>query len=317
MSEVHAFEILSEADHYNTAFDGDTNGEHFFLMCGVDPNSVIDENGATPLFVAAQNGYTKIVSQLIEVGANINHTVVNGATPLSYAASGRNGITASFHDAKTVLALIAAGGNINHKPKYGRTPLDAALHADRKDVALYELTPLFNAARRGNKEIISIMVAAGVNLNQLSQDGLTPLYVAAQCGHAEIVSTLLSAGANINHEDKDRITPLCIAAENGETALYFAAEFGHLDIVSTLLQANADMDIQDNNGILPLKIARRNGYEEIANLLTQRDVFKLHETQCIDSVKTGNTEQIQCLSVGSTTEGANSKMHLAIQSVVP
>ena len=46
--------------------------------------------GATPLFVASQNGYTEIVKQLIRAKADVNAANKNGATPLQIASQKRH-----------------------------------------------------------------------------------------------------------------------------------------------------------------------------------------------------------------------------------
>jgi ankyrin repeat protein len=43
-------------------------------------------DGATPLYIAAQNGQEEIVKMLIEAGANINACEGEGATPVYIAA---------------------------------------------------------------------------------------------------------------------------------------------------------------------------------------------------------------------------------------
>ena len=52
-----------------------------------DVNASLAIEGATPLYVAAQNGYTKIVKLLLDNKADVNASrYTNGATPL-YAAA--------------------------------------------------------------------------------------------------------------------------------------------------------------------------------------------------------------------------------------
>ena len=43
-------------------------------------------SGATPLYVAAQNGHLDIVKALLEAGADRNQAMNSGATPLFIAA---------------------------------------------------------------------------------------------------------------------------------------------------------------------------------------------------------------------------------------
>ena len=70
----------------------------------------------------------------------------------------------------------------------------------------------------GHTETAQLLIKAGADINQASQDGKTLLYWAAQEGHTEIVAQLLAAGAEVNKPDQDEITPLWIAAQNGRIA---------------------------------------------------------------------------------------------------
>ena len=45
-----------------------------------------DSKGFTPLFVAAQNGHTRIVTLLLQNGADVNHAEQRGHTPLWISA---------------------------------------------------------------------------------------------------------------------------------------------------------------------------------------------------------------------------------------
>ena len=61
---------------------------------GRDINMAWD-NGATPLYIAAQKGHETVVRVLIEAGAEVNTAWDNGATPLRIAAV--NGHEAIVH----------------------------------------------------------------------------------------------------------------------------------------------------------------------------------------------------------------------------
>jgi len=54
-------------------------------------------------------------------------------------------------------------------------------------------TPLHNAARSGNIEIVKVLLSAGYDPNAVNAEGFTPLHIAAQAGHVEIAELLLNA----------------------------------------------------------------------------------------------------------------------------
>ena len=61
------------------------------IEAGADVNQARDD-GAKPLYIAAQQGHEAIVRALMELGADVNKETDNGATPLLIAA--QKGFTA-------------------------------------------------------------------------------------------------------------------------------------------------------------------------------------------------------------------------------
>lgn len=117
-------------------------------------------------------------------------------------------------------------------------------------------TPLILAARKGNAEIVSILMNSGANVDMRSGNGGTALIIATQKGFTDIAIKLVSAGADVDAK-----------AKNGNTALLVAAQKGYTEIVSKLISAGADVDLQAANGTTALIIAVRRGFTEIANQL--------------------------------------------------
>lgn len=78
-----------------------------------------DQNGWSPLFIAAGNGFVEIVSLLVKSGADTNlPTPSNGWTPLMNAAC--------FGSAKTVVELLTHGANPEIRSVDGLTAPDIA-----------------------------------------------------------------------------------------------------------------------------------------------------------------------------------------------
>jgi len=95
------------------------------------------------------------------------------------------------------------------------------------------VTPLENAASRGDVTEVRRLLGNGANVNAADSDGETVLMRAAAQGYAAVVQQLLDKGADVNAQ-----------THYGYTALLFAAENGHTDCVSKLLDQGANIDAQ-------------------------------------------------------------------------
>ena len=130
--------------------------------------------GATPLYVAAQNGHLTVVEALVKAGATVDQAEANGVTPL-YIAS-QKGHT------KVCTFLLESGAHREVRMRgSGWTPLFVAAWAG-KAAAVKAL--LFRGADRNaatTAEHMGIPAAA------------TPLSVALSQRHAEVAALLQKA----------------------------------------------------------------------------------------------------------------------------
>ena len=125
-------------------------------------------------------------------------------------------------------------------------------------------SPLTIAVKKGNVEIVKMLIEGGAFLNKPRADGYTALLTATQGtrqggGQTEIAHLLIKAGANV---DKGNVS-------YGSTPIFLAAKNGHEEIVSMLLRAGADASIR--GGALkesPLSVARRKKRHAIVVLLS-------------------------------------------------
>ena len=72
-------------------------------------------------------------------------------------------------------------------------------------------TPLHNAARSGNIEIVKVLLSAGYDPNEVNAEGFTPLHIAAQAGHVEIVALLIETkkkNVNMDNPTTKMLLPL-------------------------------------------------------------------------------------------------------------
>ena len=85
-----------------------------------------DNEGTTPLHVAASKGYKDLVKALIGADADVNQSDNEGTTPLHVAAS------KGYKD--LVKALIGADADVNQSDNEGKTPLHVAASKGYKKI---------------------------------------------------------------------------------------------------------------------------------------------------------------------------------------
>ena len=197
---------------------------------GADVNKA-DNEGATPLYVAAYKGHLEVVQHLLENGADVNKSTNGGFTPLYIAA--QQGYL------EVVKLLLDNGAEINKANSNGDTPL-------------------YIAAYKGHLEVVQLLLAKeGIKVNKANNYGFTPIYIAAQEGYSEVVQLLLAKeDIKVNAPSKDGFTPL-----------YIAAQQGYLEIVKLLLDNGAEINKANSNGTTPLYIAAKKGRPNIVRLL--------------------------------------------------
>jgi ankyrin repeat protein len=261
-----------------------------------------DDDGMTPLHMAAWKGEKAVVALLLSHGAEVNAGNKHGTTPLHYAAD-FDGYK-DLADRKGVVELLVShGAEVNAKDNIGLTPLhEAAFEGNKAVVELLlargadvnakndkDSTPLHLAAEYGCK-VVELLLAHGAQVTAKDKFGATPLHCAARGGHKDVAELLLSNKADINAKDGDGNTPLHRAASSGVgnvmnlllfknadlnarnnrgfTPLHGAAQFGRTIEIGLLLARGADVNARDNNGYTPLHYVPR-GRPDVTELLSR------------------------------------------------
>ena len=176
----------------------------------------------------------------------------NGWTPLHIASQ--------IGHVDAIKALLKAGANPNLQLKL--FPPYRSLRDDRGADGLLSVgsTPLLRAAKGGDIEAITLLLAHGARVDLPTATGVTPLMAAAGNGSTnldtrgryktetqanEAVQRLLAAGANINAQDR-----------SGQTALHGAATWGWNTLVRTLAANRIDLAAKDTQGRTAADIAK-------------------------------------------------------------
>ena len=158
----------------------------------------------SPLLLATITGHSKMVSALIEAGADVNLEGSYRATALHYATH-----TDSDDQIAIVNHLIRAGAEVDAVDLDGMTPLHCAAMHDRYDVAQIlidsgadinatddaEDTPLHLAVCYDKPNTVDVLIKSGVQLNMKNSQGKTALEFAKWRGYAEVSELLIRASA--------------------------------------------------------------------------------------------------------------------------
>ncbi|UKZ57021.1 hypothetical protein TrVGV298_010871 [Trichoderma virens] len=274
--------------------------------------------GTAPIHCAARAGHLEMVEMLLEFGANIDIADGYGNTALHEAAlngsaeifetlckrgcqkrRNKHGRAAIHVAAMRGLsaAIPHVGDYVNSKDSQKKAPLYLAVEFGHRDFVQQllklpqvevnargyrDLTPLQVACKKGNDDIIEILLDAGADMEARSDDGganvnfihggTTALHTAAQMGYSAIFEHLLKGGADI-HAGVGTIvgTPLHVASSridgnpliqrlidlgaaidatdmDGKTPLHTAAQFGKPANIKLLIDNGANMEARDGRG---------------------------------------------------------------------
>ncbi|XP_051994681.1 caskin-2-like isoform X4 [Xyrauchen texanus] len=250
-----------------------------------------DSNGMRPLHYAAWQGKADSVLMLLRTGAAVNGTSHDGQIPLHLAAQ------YGHYDVSEMLLQHQSNPCMLNKAK--KTPLDLAcefgrvkvaqlllnsnmvaslLEGDRKDGSdLNCNTPLHLAARNGHKDVISLLLKAGIDINRSTKSG-TALHEAALYGKTEVVRLLLDAGIDVNIRNTYNQTALDIV--NQFTACHASKDIKQLLRDATgVLQVRALKDFWNLHDPTALTIRAGDVITVIEQHMDGRWKGHIHDTQ--------------------------------------
>jgi ankyrin repeat protein len=181
-----------------------------------------DNDGATPLSLAAWGAQLPAVRLLAARGAKLDAPIDDWGTRAIHAAAGGGSLEA-------LLLLLDLGADIETRDSNGWTPLH---HAAWGEVG-------------GRMRAIRALVERGANMRGLTNDNSTPLLLAMRFQRYEHVQALLENGAPPNE-------PLTLEYSDGGRAslppLHYAVSRSEGKIVAALLSHGADAGATDARG---------------------------------------------------------------------
>ena len=277
---------------------------------GVNIN-VTDNDGVTPLIIAALWGKFDRLTWLIEAGADINTAAKCGTTALGAAACwGRIDCLRKLLDMEADINANSCKDGatpLNIAAAQGRTEVVKVLLAHRRILLLVNektkggCTALHFAALHNSPKTARELVSAGINVNEKNNDGRTALHFAAVHTSPETVRVLVSAtGISVNEKENKGGTALHLAAlhspenvkvlvsatginvneknNDGRTALHFAAIHTSPETVQELMSASGtNVNEKDNNGWTALHVAARYASPETVKELVSASGINVNE----------------------------------------
>jgi ankyrin repeat protein len=180
---------------------GSVDAVKVLLSHGADVNANEKLRGTTALMWAAANGNAPAAKLLIDRGADVS-------ARSSAAPKGRAAYLAPTAKERARQAGPATTANVD------QDVADRVAFLSRGDQDGGGLTPLVFAARRGDLQTAQILLAAGAEVNQVTNYGWSPLLTATQNRYYKFAVFLLDNGADPNLANKGGWTPLYLAADN-------------------------------------------------------------------------------------------------------
>ncbi len=290
---------------------GDT--QHIRFLCRNYPDLVdsTDEQGRTPLHVAAASSQFGAAEALVALRAKVAARTDSGMTPLHHAAR--------VGDARIARLLIEHRADVNARDNYDTTPLLLATQSGEGGEFQAAEFSAGGQALRGVQDpafrraavqamhdkqyaLVQLLVSNRAEVNVRNRSGATPLLQAVRLRNDAVVALLLRSGADPNAKD----------TTGGGTPLHVAAGRGMTNILALLLDARAVINAPDARGETPLAYALQSGRTNAADLLRARggDIgppqkFTANERDLVDFYRQSET----VLSTGSPAE----KMQLLLR----
>uniref|UniRef100_M1CD40 Ankyrin repeat-containing protein n=2 Tax=Solanum tuberosum TaxID=4113 RepID=M1CD40_SOLTU len=242
--------------------------------------SLQNQQGETALYIAAENGHTLVVVEILKhLDLQVASLVAN------------NGYDA-FH-------VAAKQGHLEVLKELLHSFPNLVMATDSSNS-----TALHTAAAQGHVDVVNLLLEIDSNLAKIARNnGKTVLHTAARMGHLEIVKSLLSKDPEIGFRTDSK----------GQSALHMAVKGQNVGIVLELIKPNPSvLALEDNKANRALHIATKKGRPQMVQCLISIECIDLNainkagETALDIAEKFGMPEVVSILKVAGA---AHSKDH--------
>lgn len=285
------------------------------LKAGAPPSPKNKEE-KPPVYYAAQNGNTNIIS-LISEEETRNEVLaeLSGSTDLS---SGRNGLLPTVKELGDPLALEEAFCDAAEAGK-----LDVIVRLLKKNATLADSkkrgkSAIIFAIHGGHEKILELLLDADASLScpDFSPSDQIPLHQAIRCSNENMVTILLDHGADVETRDElsrtalfetldchsldaavlllDQGINLSSCDHKGNTVLHEAIRRSTFEHASLFIGQGIELNIFNEEGLTPLHLAARHNHCRIVNDLIEKGA----DIDLIDR-QAGWTPLMYAASIGS------------------
>jgi len=240
------------------------------------------QGSLTPLLFAARQGCIECAKILVDKGAELNATDLEGVSPLLLAIINGHYDVAGY--------LIEKGADVNVPDKTGRTALYSAVDFHTMP-ASNRPAPKEIDNQLSSLDLIKLLITHHANVNaQLEKAqpyrtktdrgddtmfgaGTTPILRAAKAGDAAVVRILLQSGADPKLATRTGINPLMAAAGVGtreeDTTGRHKTEAEAIESIQLCLDAGVDPNVQDAAGRTAIYGAAMWGLDQVVKFLAE------------------------------------------------
>ena len=208
----------------------------FFIVLFV---SMIDQLYSQDFIDAIRQGDLGRVEDLIDKNPELVNTRQGSRYPLHLAAL--------FKKKDVAELLISKGADVDRFAK------------NVSEFAPLEFTPLTDAIRNNDLEMIKLFVRHDADLHKTTSLGESYLHFAAFMDRKELVDYFIEKGIDVNIRKNGNLTPLHIASVTG-----------HLEVVELLIEKGADLNVVSTDGGTPLHFAIAARQQDVVDLLKSR-----------------------------------------------
>ncbi|CAH1255084.1 ASB18 [Branchiostoma lanceolatum] len=269
-----------------------------------------NKSGLYPLHLCKTGDYLGCARALLEHGANPNARTENKESSTALH------IAAELGYADLVELLCSRGADPNLKDREKETPMTVACY--------------FTTGERKFYDTVANLIKGGADLQETDNDHLTPLHTICRRGDHNIVSLLIESGSQLNSRDWYGKTPICHALES----TMYRREAGKPEVCVQLLLNNGAWPVNPKTLFKVFELCGRaipsievllNCYSTLEadskwKKVLPRDVFEENQSFYEAVFRLGKsppTLQHACRSVVRTLLGARCQKVISELSVAP